>query len=251
MAKRFLFLFGVGFLFAGCGGSQGGETCAQPLVGKELCGADLARFCEERYDPAVNDDVCRQVLIDEGVDPARQARIVTRRENARVQQASDEAAQAEADRVARARRANRHAISLETTSTDDGLRYTVHAPRRTDSIPSDYDAAYAKAGHTFIVFPVTVTNDGRKPTDVVCAAGAGGNGFLLIDDRVREFHVDSNATLTAPDNAACGDNLQPGDTQRAEIVFQVISSIRPAHLLVWNPDEPGPEEGGTHLDVGL
>jgi hypothetical protein len=46
------------------------ETCATTLLGgQELCGEELVAFCQDRYDPEINGDVCGPVLRDAGYSP--------------------------------------------------------------------------------------------------------------------------------------------------------------------------------------
>lgn len=211
------------------------ETCIENVFGGKRCGDDAVRFCRKRYDRDLNGDVCDDVLTEAGIDPEKM--LAERRKRARA---------AARRRVER----NRTAVQLGERGTDDGVSFTVTALERRESIDGAYEHAAPKAGNIFIVAKLTYTNSGSKPIDLLCSMTAGSDGALLFDSRNRQFGTDGEATGVASANEeACGDNVQPGDTEDAELVFDVSSSIRPKGLVLWNPEKAGPEDGGTFLAI--
>ena len=211
------------------------ETCIENAFGNKTCGDDAVRFCRKRYDRDLNGDVCDDVLTEAGIDPKKM--LAERRRRARA------AARRRLER-------NRTRVKIGEAGTDDGVSFTVTALDQRESIDGDYDNATPKAGNIFIVAKLSYTNDGTKPIDLLCSITAGTDGAVLVDGRDRQFSPDTDATSVAPANEeACGDDVQPGDTEDAELVFDVSDSTQPKGLVLWNPDKAGPEDGGTFLAI--
>lgn len=226
------------------------ETCAENLFGNRLCGDELVAFCEERYDPDINEATCREVLADAGRDPELVASDNAREQQDQIAETIADTERVERERLAEERRANRHDATIGAAAQDDGVSFTVDRPRTLTSIAAEYDTATPKPGRVFLTFDVRYTNRGSRPIELLCDVTAGRSGFTLIDSTGRQFQPNADAMLTAAANSeACGEAVQPGDSEDALIVFQVRPSLEPRDLLVWNPAKPGPDEGGSHLDM--
>ena len=226
---------------SGCGVGEG--DCAETAFGREMCGDELVRFCEERYNPRLNSDTCDPVLREAGIDPEEVLAGQRQQERDRRRAARERREQAELDA--------RQNIDLGVPTRDNGIVFTVDAVREGRTIDGAYDEVVeSRPGRKFVIAELTYKNAGREPVDLLCSASAGGDGFALIDRAGRTFSVADEAMFSAAENEeACGRETQPGETEDALVVFEVPAAVRPSELLVWNPAAKGPEDGGSHLSL--
>jgi len=226
-----------------------------------MCGNELVRFCKKRYDPKLNGHVCEEVLRDEGIDPDRVAADIEAEERRREEEIEQdleariaEQERREKERLEARRRANRTDVPAgrQNAGEDDGIRFSVVSLDEVRSVDGDYEQAEASAGSRFVLVQVDYVNESDAPIDVACSMTAGGSGVALYDDADRRYTVDDEATLVHPMNElTCGDEIQPGQSSRVALAFEIGDAASPARIELWNPEHPGPEDGGTHLAFDL
>lgn len=227
------------------------KACATNLFGVTVCGEDLVAFCEERYDPDVNEDVCRQVLVDADLDPDAIAQQNADAEQAEIEDTIAESEQREQERLDAEREANRVKGDSSAFTADDGLEIRPVTSETATAIESEYDVVRPDGGSRFVVFAVAVRNVGDKPTSAQCSWSTG-SGATLLDADGKSYSLDSDAMISHPENdTACGDDLQPGGESSTAFVFEVPDSVKPEEIQIWDPEQPGPDEGGTHLVYAL
>jgi hypothetical protein len=227
------------------------RTCAENLFGAKMCGDELVAFCKERYDPDLNADTCDESLREAGVLNEVKAGLAAR--EAREQHETEEridrelAAQERVERE-KAREAERRARTparFAEPATLGDVVYNIESITTSAELNGAFDVQAAGADRTFVIANMTYRNVGEKPLDLLCA---GGNGFALIDVRGRRFSADDDVMFEAAANdEACAGDIQPGDQGDAVAVFNVRDNVRPAQLVVWDPQGDAPEDGGKHL----
>lgn len=221
------------------------QPCAEGPFGQELCGSALAAFCAHNYVGAPQQQACIAALRDVGKDPEAIARAVVKRD--RPSMGPDVYAQREADDLARLRAANRIDAELGRYASDDTIALRLDDWRRASSVGSDLGRSRPSADSYYAVFDFRVRNESAYPVQAICLWVAGGAG-LLVDARSRQYSLDADATTNAPSNRrACGDDLQPGQTRKLTLVFELSADAVPREVLVWDPTGASYDDGGTHL----
>jgi hypothetical protein len=233
------------------------ETCSKNLFGNVMCGDELVEFCLDRYDPEINGDVCETVLRDAGEDPEAAARRVEFDEAQRMREIEEDLEadaqreeREEEERLEEQRAAARDEAAIGDATELGGLTLTVDQLGPAELVEGAYTDVTADRGRQLFVAQVTYRNAGSSPSGYLCSVTAGDQGFMLVDNQGREFTPDGEKTLEAAANEeACGGELQPGEGDDAWIVFEVPASVDPVELIAWNPDEPGPADGGAHVAI--
>jgi hypothetical protein len=210
------------------------ETCAQNLFGATVCGDELVVFCKRNYDPDINADVCDDILREEGVDPAA----IARRQR-----------EVEALSATRAQNKQRTDVARGASGTLDGVEYTAGAVRTVKRVTGPAGAFKAKPGNVLIVTDIDYRNRGDKPVDVLCGAG---NQFRLVDRRDKLYSADSEGMFSATANdEGCSRDVQPGQREDAQVIFQVPRGVVASELLIGEPADVPPPGDSPYLSVAV
>jgi hypothetical protein len=137
---------------------------------------------------------------------------------------------------------NPRQVQIGDTTDDQRLTFRVDGIHRTQQLRTSYSTIHPKPGRFFVRVDLTYRNDSQRPIDYLCEVTAGDQGAELQDREGRTFGP-NDATFDAPANdEGCGDEVQPGTTEDATIMFEVPNGTTPTGVRLWNPSvdaDPG------------